>query len=134
MTTDEKRIEASAEAEAEAANQITPASTASTSPSSSSQKPKRSIWRRVYEILTWTPPRCRWDPEKPPTFSLGLNILFAFAAGFTVANLYYNHPILNILVRIFACIIAYETYTATIDWISEMLCTISIVVLVMTFH
>jgi MFS family permease len=26
-----------------------------------------------------------------------LNILFAFAGAFTVANLYYNHPILNIL-------------------------------------
>lgn len=26
-----------------------------------------------------------------------MNVLFAFAAGFTVANLYYNHPILNLL-------------------------------------
>ena len=26
-----------------------------------------------------------------------LNLLFGFAATFTVANLYYNHPILNIL-------------------------------------
>lgn len=26
-----------------------------------------------------------------------VNVLFAFAAGFTVANLYYNHPILNLL-------------------------------------
>ena len=28
---------------------------------------------------------------------LSVNVLFAFAAGFTVANLYYNHPILNLL-------------------------------------
>ncbi|GME63553.1 putative transporter ygaY [Neofusicoccum parvum] len=28
---------------------------------------------------------------------MGLNFLFAFAGAFTVANLYYNHPILNIL-------------------------------------
>lgn len=30
-----------------------------------------------------------------------LNILFAFAGAFTVANLYYNHPILNILAHDF---------------------------------
>lgn len=28
---------------------------------------------------------------------MGLNVLFAFAGAFTVANLYYSHPILNIL-------------------------------------
>ena len=60
-----------------------------------------SPWQKIYNILTWAPPRCRWDPEAPPKFSMGLNILFAFAAGFTVANLYYNHPILNILARDF---------------------------------
>ncbi|KAH7380773.1 major facilitator superfamily domain-containing protein [Pyrenochaeta sp. MPI-SDFR-AT-0127] len=60
-----------------------------------------SLWRRVYEVLTWTPPNCRWDPSKPPQFSMSMNVLFAFAAGFTVANLYYNHPILNILAHDF---------------------------------
>ena len=30
-----------------------------------------------------------------------LNLLFAFAATFTVANLYYNHPILNKLAEDF---------------------------------
>ncbi|KAF2083211.1 MFS general substrate transporter, partial [Saccharata proteae CBS 121410] len=53
--------------------------------------------RRAYDIVSWVPPRCRWDPEKPPEFSMALNILFAFAGAFTVANLYYSHPILNIL-------------------------------------
>jgi hypothetical protein len=57
----------------------------------------KSAFKRAWDIVTWTPPNCRWDPEKPPQFSLGLNILFAFAGAFTVANLYYNHPILNIL-------------------------------------
>ncbi|KAF2432327.1 MFS general substrate transporter [Tothia fuscella] len=52
---------------------------------------------RVYGFLSWTPPRCRWDPERPSEFSMGLNVLFAFAGCFTVANLYYSHPILNIL-------------------------------------
>ena len=59
--------------------------------------PTPSTWRRIYNILTWTPPNCRWDPSRPPQFSMSMNVLFAFAAGFTVANLYYNHPILNIL-------------------------------------
>jgi len=56
---------------------------------------------KVYQILSWTPPNCRWYPENPPNFSFGLNVLFGFAGAFTVANLYYNHPILNILARDF---------------------------------
>ena len=52
-------------------------------------------------ILSWMPPWCRWDPEKPPVFSIWMNLLFAFAGAFTVANLYYNHPILNILAKDF---------------------------------
>ncbi len=58
-------------------------------------------WRRVYDTVFWVPPNCRWDPDEPPAFSMPLNILFAFAGAFTVANLYYNHPILNILARDF---------------------------------
>jgi hypothetical protein len=42
-----------------------------------------SIWRKVYNVLAWTPPNCRWDPEKPPQFSMSMNVLFAFAAGCT---------------------------------------------------
>ncbi|KAF2843186.1 MFS general substrate transporter [Patellaria atrata CBS 101060] len=57
----------------------------------------RSAWSIVYNVLSWTPPNCRWDPKDPPQFSMSLNVLFAFAGAFTVANLYYNHPILNIL-------------------------------------
>ncbi|RDL41897.1 uncharacterized protein BP5553_01876 [Venustampulla echinocandica] len=52
-----------------------------------------TLWRWI----TWTPKRCRWDPDTPPEFSMWLNLLFGFAGTFTVANLYYNHPILNIL-------------------------------------
>merc|ERR1711939_271572 len=54
-------------------------------------------FRKIWNVVSWTPKRCRWDPESPPKFSMGLNLLFGFAATFTVANLYYNHPILNIL-------------------------------------
>jgi hypothetical protein len=64
-------------------------------------------WQQVLHLLNWMPPWCRWNPESPPVFSLPMNILFAFAGSFTVANLYYNHPILNILARDFD--VAYET-------------------------
>ncbi|KAI0108096.1 MFS general substrate transporter [Daldinia grandis] len=47
------------------------------------------------------PQRCRYDPENPPSFTLALNILFAFSGTFTVANLYYAQPILNVLARDF---------------------------------
>lgn len=67
---------------------------------------KRPLWRRVYDCMFWVPPKCRWDPDRPPKFSMALNILFAFAGAFTVANLYYNHPILNILAHDFH--VAYE--------------------------
>lgn len=56
-----------------------------------------SIWRRIYNTIYWVPPQARFDPDAPPAFSMSLNVLFAFAGAFTVANLYYNHPILNIL-------------------------------------
>src|SRR3954463_10250704 len=64
-------------------------------------------WQQVLHVLNWMPPWCRWNPKSPPVFSLPMNVLFAFAGTFTVANLYYNHPILNILARDFD--VAYET-------------------------
>jgi hypothetical protein len=64
-------------------------------------------WQQILHLLNWMPPWCRWNPESPPVFSLPMNVLFAFAGTFTVANLYYNHPILNILARDFD--VAYET-------------------------
>ena len=67
----------------------------------SSAAPSRTIWRRVYAIITYTPQRCRHDPTQPPRFSMPLNLLFGFAGTFTVANLYYNHPILNKLAESF---------------------------------
>lgn len=35
-----------------------------------------------WKVVIWTPPRCRWNPEDPPKFSLGLNLLFGFVSGF----------------------------------------------------
>lgn len=63
--------------------------------------PSRSSWQKLLGIISYTPRRCRYDTENPPEFSTWLNILFAFAGCFTVANLYYTHPILNLLARDF---------------------------------
>jgi hypothetical protein len=58
------------------------------------------FWR-FYDAVTYTPKRCRWDPVEPPYFNIWLNILFGAAGAFTVANLYYSHPILGILAEDF---------------------------------
>ena len=39
-------------------------------------KMARELWR----IVTWTPRRCRWDPDSPPKFSMSLNLLFGFVS------------------------------------------------------
>lgn len=51
--------------------------------------------------IFWTPLWCRYDPAHPPQFSILQNILFAFAGCFTVANLYYSVPVLNVIARDF---------------------------------
>lgn len=43
------------------------------------------------------PAKKQYHPDRAFKFGLGLNLLFGFAATFTVANLYYNQPILSIL-------------------------------------
>ncbi|KAL5357058.1 major facilitator superfamily domain-containing protein [Aspergillus floccosus] len=55
----------------------------------------------LFDILFWAPPRCRWTPENPPKFNLFLNLLFSFATTFTVANLYYAQPLLDMLAEYF---------------------------------
>ncbi|KAK4493985.1 hypothetical protein PRZ48_015171 [Zasmidium cellare] len=77
--------------------------TAPQSPSTStSEEPEQpSIWHRLSTTLYWVPPNCRWNPASPPQFSMAHNVMFGFAGAFTVANLYYNHPILNILAEDF---------------------------------
>ncbi|KAM5351663.1 hypothetical protein ACJ41O_004386 [Fusarium nematophilum] len=42
-----------------------------------------------------TPKNCRWDDKSHPTLTMGLCFLYSMAGAFTVANLYYNQPILN---------------------------------------
>ncbi|KAI9798175.1 MAG: hypothetical protein M1833_004924 [Piccolia ochrophora] len=67
----------------------------------------KTVLRKAWATLRYTPPWCRQDTNRPLQFSLALNVLFAFAACFTVANLYYNHPILNKLADSFD--VSYET-------------------------
>ncbi|KAI1416467.1 MFS general substrate transporter [Hypoxylon sp. FL1857] len=49
------------------------------------------------ERFVWTPSWVKWSPEANHDLSWGMNILFGLTAAFSVANLYYSHPILNIL-------------------------------------
>lgn len=63
--------------------------------------PGTDRYKRIVSMVYWAPAWCRWNSSNPPPFTLWLNILFAFAGGFTSANLYYSHPILNVLARDF---------------------------------
>lgn len=48
-------------------------------------------WRRVWEILTWTPPNCRWDPNKPPQFSMSSMCVFSsLQTGFVFIHLFFS--------------------------------------------
>lgn len=55
-----------------------------TKSSKSSSSSLAIILRRILGILNWVPPSCRYDPENPQEFTLALNLLFGFAATFTV--------------------------------------------------
>jgi hypothetical protein len=39
-------------------------------------KPTWTAVRKVFEFFSYVPQRCRYDPEKPFEFSMGLNVLF----------------------------------------------------------
>lgn len=45
-----------------------------------SQVRDNAFARRCWEIITWTPKRCRWDPDNPPKFNMALNLLFGFVS------------------------------------------------------
>ncbi|KIV88372.1 hypothetical protein, variant [Exophiala mesophila] len=63
--------------------------------------PSTSLWDKFLGVVFYTPPWSRYDPARPPKWSLWYNVLFAFAGAFTVGNLYYSHPILNVLAEDF---------------------------------
>ena len=66
-----------------------------------SQPSSLSPLRRFHALITYTPRHLRHDSSKPLHFSWSLIFLFGFASTFTVANLYYSHPILNLLAQSF---------------------------------
>jgi hypothetical protein len=39
-------------------------------------------FRACWNFVTWTPKRCKWDPQSPPQFRMGLNLLFGFVSNF----------------------------------------------------
>ena len=43
----------------------------------SERSPQNRGWvQKVIDAVSYVPPRCRYDPEKPFLFSMGLNVLF----------------------------------------------------------
>ncbi|KAK5053749.1 hypothetical protein LTR84_001710 [Exophiala bonariae] len=70
-------------------------------PKADNNSTTKSLPQNFIDFVTYIPPWCRYDPTQPPRFSIWYNVLFAFAGAFTVGNLYYNHPILNILAQDF---------------------------------
>ncbi|KAG8626773.1 hypothetical protein KVT40_005718 [Elsinoe batatas] len=56
---------------------------------------------KIHDQLDWTPPTSRWNTNKPPKFTLYLNLVFAWATAVSAANLYYTHPMLDVLAREF---------------------------------
>ncbi|KAI0455834.1 major facilitator superfamily domain-containing protein [Xylaria acuta] len=58
---------------------------------------RTGIKAKVLRAINWMPARCRYDPRHPPKFTLPMNILLALSTTFTVANLYYPQPILNVI-------------------------------------
>ncbi|KAK9786704.1 putative Major facilitator superfamily domain-containing protein [Seiridium cardinale] len=65
------------------------------------EKTQSGFVSSVIQKASWIPKRCRYDPENPFKFSLPMNMLLGLAGTFTVANLYYPQPILNILAKEF---------------------------------
>ncbi|KAI0483458.1 major facilitator superfamily domain-containing protein [Xylaria cf. heliscus] len=64
------------------------------------KKPRAAT--RFVRALAWTPPWLRWDEDADHGLTWGLAALFGVAGAFSVANLYYTNPILNILADEFA--------------------------------
>ncbi|KAI0505895.1 major facilitator superfamily domain-containing protein [Xylaria bambusicola] len=57
----------------------------------------RARMGRLVRFIAWMPSWLRWDDGADHELTWGLVVIFGFAGAFSVANLYYTNPILNIL-------------------------------------
>ncbi|KAJ8105897.1 hypothetical protein ONZ43_g7245 [Nemania bipapillata] len=82
---------------------------------------------RFLQTINWMPTWCRYDAHNPPKFTLSMNILLAFSTTFTVANLYYPQPILNVIANDFNVTYERSSNVATLSqagkWIGLCLTT-----------
>ncbi|KAI1120443.1 major facilitator superfamily domain-containing protein [Nemania abortiva] len=60
------------------------------------------VWpSRFMRLLAWTPSWLRWDGDANNEMTWGLTALFGVAGAFSVANLYYANPLLNVFADYF---------------------------------
>lgn len=59
--------------------QQTPGDTVTVEDDGLLEKPGRRL-SSLLEMLNWMPPRCRYDPQNPPQFTLAMNILLGFVS------------------------------------------------------
>ncbi|KAI0407571.1 major facilitator superfamily domain-containing protein [Xylaria palmicola] len=82
---------------------------------SSATTNKKGIFASFLRAVNWMPQWCRYDPDNPPKFTLSMNILLAFSTTFTVANLYYPQPILNVIAGDFGVSYEHSSNVATLS-------------------
>ncbi|QYT03761.1 Major facilitator superfamily transporter [Trichoderma simmonsii] len=73
---------------------------AATAEDTTGEKASTGLSKTISKLL-WTPPWLRWNPERNFEMSWPLTCVFGFVAAFSVANLYYTHPILHIIAEDF---------------------------------
>lgn len=56
--------------------------------------------RKCWNIVSWTPKRCRWNPEDPPEFSMALNLLFGFVSIFKMLISFVDTVIIILRLRL----------------------------------
>ncbi|KAI1438444.1 MFS general substrate transporter [Xylaria sp. CBS 124048] len=73
------------------------------------------ILTKSLQAINFMPSWCRYDPQNPPKFTLAMNLLLAFSTTFTVANLYYPQPVLNVIAEEFDVSFEHSSNIATLS-------------------